>query len=182
MRIKEQQSGRKRLPSHLNRCGSSHIYWRSAPAWRPLASRSMTSFDCPCSAACRLPPDLAQPLASRLGRRSAPAERSPSKGRSALCAGAVAPRGHGTKGKLRSARERAACAGSMLLWKYRWSDVRGCMRAGERQAIERCVCEVWYVYAGWPVGAHHRGPGAGLFEAASAPQLRLVPALLGRPD
>ena len=32
-----------------------------------------------------------------------------------------------TKGKLRSARERAACAGSMLLWKYRWSDVRGCM-------------------------------------------------------
>ena len=73
-----------------------------------------------------------------------------------------------TKGKLRSARERAACAGSMLLWKYRWSDVRGCMRAGERQAIERCVCEVWYVYAGWPVGARRRRPGAGRLEAASS--------------
>ena len=94
-----------------------------------------------------------------------------------------------TKGKLRSARERAACAGSMLLWiymlgkvgspnglrgaarKYRWSDVRGCMRAGERQAIERCVCEVWYVYAGlygWSVGAHRGWPGAGRLEAASS--------------
>ena len=91
-----------------------------------------------------------------------------------------------TKGKLRSARERAACAGSMLLWiymlgkvgspnglrgaarKYRWSDVRGCIRAGERQAIERCVCEVWYVYAGWPVGARRRRPGAGRLEAASS--------------
>ena len=34
------------------------------------------------------------------------------------------------------------------------------MRASERRAIERCVCEVWYVYAGWPVGAHRQRPGA----------------------
>ena len=27
---------------------------------------------------------------------------------------------------------------------------------------------VWYVYAGWPVGAHRRRPGAGRLEAASS--------------
>ena len=42
------------------------------------------------------------------------------------------------------------------------------MRASERRAIERCVCEVWYVYAGWPVGARRRRPGAGRLEAASS--------------
>ena len=42
------------------------------------------------------------------------------------------------------------------------------MRASERRAIERCVCEVWYVYAGWPVGAHRRRPGTVRLEAASS--------------
>jgi hypothetical protein len=46
--------------------------------------------------------------------------------------------------------------------------VRGCVRASERQANERCVCEVWYVYAGWPVGAHRRRRGDGLLEAGSS--------------
>ena len=65
---------------------------------------------------------------------------------------------------------------------YLLGDVHHPVR-GEALALRGAyACEVWYVYAGWPVGAHHRGPGAGLFEAASAPQLRLVPALLGRPD
>ena len=61
-----------------------------------------------------------------------------------------------TKGKLRSARERAACAGSMLLWKYRWSDVRGCMRASKRQSSEWCVCKMWYGYTGWPIAVWAR--------------------------